>query len=461
MDIKEITNAERNASSIISDLKKKTIAVPAWSWLRKQYEPKEHPVMNKKTYRDKFNKKTGDWEHVTRITLGLQKLAVKRMTELMFAIPVKRVYSPKNDNEKKVAEIMESILMKNRIDSVNNERGRFLFASCENITLWYSQEKETDYAGEKSKLRLRCKNFSPMNGDELYPLFDEYDDLVALSVQYTRMESQKTVTYFETYTDSEHIRWRIDGSTTAEECREKIELGKITGVYIHRPEPIWEDQSENVYEAEWTLSRNGNYIRKNARPTWVVYSDEKIEHGKEKSSDNSGRNVLQYGSKDKAGYVTWQQAIESIKFHVEEIRREFFMELQLPDMSMENMKATPMSGEARKMMFIDAQLKVMDERGIWIEAFDREINIIRSFMKKMYSNLSAAIDSLAVEIVITPYQISDEAERISNLTNATGGKAIMSQKTAVANLGYVDDIDAELEQIAKESTVTLFDEPTE
>lgn len=169
---------------------------------------------------------------------------------------------------------------------------------------------------------------------------------------------------------------------------------------------------------------------------------------------------MQYGQNDKAEYKTWQQAIDSIKFHIDEIKRNFFMQLQLPDMSMENMKATPMSGEARKMMFIDAQLKVTDESGIWIEFFDREINVVRAFMKKMYPNLSAAIDNLQVDVVITPYQIRDEAERITNLTNATNGKAIMSQRTAVANLGYVDDIDEELKQIAKESAVNVFDEPT-
>lgn len=461
MDIKEITQQGRDVKSVISDLKRKSVSVPAWSKLYKEYDPKEHPVMKDKGYRDKFNKKTGQVEKVTRRTLSLQKLAVKRMTVLMFAIPVRRVYAPQTDDEKKVAEIMEAIFKKNRINSVNNERGRFLFASCECVTLWYSQEKDCVYAGEKSKLRLRCKNFSPMNGDALYPLFDEYDDLIALSIEYTRTENNKTVTYFDTYTDDEHIRWRTNGGHTEEEVRESIDLGKITGLYIYRPEPIWEDQSPNVYEAEWTLSRNGNYIRKNARPNWVVFSDNKIAHGKEKTSDNEGRNVIQYGKNDKAGYVTWQQALDSIKYHVDEIKRDFFMELQLPDMSMENMKATPMSGEARKMMFIDAQLKVTDESGIWLEFFDREINVIRAFMKKMYPQYATAIDSLSVEVEITAYQISDEEERIGNFTNATGGKAIMSQRTAVANLGYVDDVDAELEQIAKESTVSLFNEPTE
>lgn len=458
MDIKEITSPERDARSIISDLKYKTVVVKPWANLRKEYEPKEHPVMTDKTYKDKVTKK--GIERVTRLTLGLQKLAVKRMTELMFAIPVQRVYNPENEQEKTVAKIMEAIFQKNRIDSLNIERGKSLFASCETITLWYSQEQPTVYAGQKSPLKLRCKNYSPMNGDSLYPLFDEYDDMIALSIEYTRKEGNKTITYFDTYTADEHIRWRTGDGATVEELREAVELEKITGVYIHRDEPIWEDQSPNVYEGEWTLSRNGNYIRKNARPNWVVFSDNKVKYGNEQTNDNAGRNVLQYGQNDKAEYKTWQQAIDSIKFHIDEIKRNFFMQLQLPDMSMENMKATPMSGEARKMMFIDAQLKVTDESGIWIEFFDREINVVRAFMKKMYPNLSAAIDSLQVYVVITPYQIRDEAERITNLTNATNGKAIMSQRTAVANLGYVDDVDKELEQIAKESAVNVFDEPT-
>lgn len=458
MDIKEITSPERDARSIISDLKYKTVVVKPWANLRKEYEPKEHPVMTDKNYRDKVTKK--GIEKVTRLTLGLQKLAVKRMTELMFAIPVQRVYNPVNEQEKTVAKIMEAIFLKNRVNSLNIERGKSLFASCETITLWYSQEQPTVYAGLKSPLKLRCKNYSPMNGDSLYPLFDEYDDMIALSIEYTRKEGNRTITYFDTYTADEHIRWRTENGGVVEELRESVELGKITGIYIHRDEPIWEDQSPNVYEGEWTLSRNGNYIRKNARPNWVVFSDKKVNHGNEPTNDNAGRNVLQYGQNDKAEYKTWQQAIDSIKFHIDEIKRNFFMELQLPDMSMENMKATPMSGEARKMMFIDAQLKVTDESGIWIEFFDREINVVRAFMKKMYPSLSAAIDSLQVDVVITPYQIRDEAERITNLTNATNGKAIMSQRTAVANLGYVDDIDEELAQIAKESTVSLFEEPT-
>lgn len=460
MYIREIVSPQRDARSVISDLKRKSVGVPAWSELEKEYEPRLHPVRTDKGYRDKVTKK--GIERVSRITLGLQKLAVKRMTELMFAIPVQRVYKPKDEAEKSAAAIMEAVFAKNRIDSVNVDRGRGLFAACECVTLWYSQEQPTTYAGEPSPLKLRCRNYSPMEGDALYPLFDEYDDLSALSIEYRRTEDGRSVTYFDTYTAFEHIRWRTSqGGSPEEELREEIGLGKIPGVYIRRTEPIWEDTSGNVYEAEWTLSRNGNYIRKNARPNWVVFSDNKVKYGAEAAAgDNEGRNVLQYGAGDKAEYKTWTQAIDSIKFHVEEIKRNFFTQLQLPDMSMDNMKAAPMSGEARKMMFIDAQMKAVDESGAWLEFFDREVNVVRAFLKEMYPKLAGAFGSLAVEVVITPYQIRDEAEKISNLTNATGGKAIMSQRTAVANLGYADDVDEELGLIAGESESGVFEEPT-
>lgn len=460
MDIKEIINSERRAKDIIKDLKNKTVVVPSWSELEKQYNKKKHPVFTDKTYKDKAVTGKGI-ERVTRIAFGWQKLAVKRMTELIFGIPVRRVYRCENDDEKRVSEIMEAVFNKNRTDSLNIERGRKLFASCEVTTIWYTQEAETYYAGEKSELKLRCKNFSPMDGETIYPLFDEFDDMIALSVEYVRQEDDNKVTYFDTYTSNEHIRWRTEDGNTTEELRESYDLGKINGVYINREEPIWEDESDNVYEAEWTLSRNGNYIRKNARPNWVIFSDEKnLRVGGESNSDNEGRNVLRYGKDDKAGYVSWEQAIDSVKFHISELKRAFFTQLQLPDMSMEEMKATPMSGEARKMVFIDSQLKVIDETGLWLEFFDREINVVRAFMKKMFPKLSKAIDSIAVEIQITPYQIRDEAERITNLTNATGGKAIMSQKTAISNLGYVEDVDEEMKRISDESSFNLMEEPT-
>lgn len=462
--LQEIFEAGRDANQILADLKKKTIVVPGWSKLEKEYDPRKHPVMTDLSYNSKEGTKGKD-KKVTRVILPWQKLAVRRMGSLAFGIPVKRVYKPADDSQKTAAAVIESIYKRNHINSVNLERSRFMYASCEVVTIWYTQEIEggTVYAGEESKYKLRCKNYSPMKGDALYPLFDEYDDMIALSVEYVRMEDGTRVTYFETYTADHHYRWRMEGSKAVPDMDpEPIKIGKINGVYGFRPLPVWEEQSENVYEAEWTYSYNGNYVRKNSRPNWVVFCDpqDKVRVGQEKDDPRLGRNVLKYPANAKAEYKTWDQSIESIKFHTSELKANFFMGLQLPDMSMENMKTTPMSGEARKMMFIDAQMKVLDEAGIWIEYFDREMSVVKAFAEKMFPKLAEAIRSLEVENIITPFTIREEGERITNYTNATGGKPVMSQRTAVARLGMVDDVDEEMKQIEDEEKLDLFDEPS-
>ena len=98
MTFEEIINNASSPSEIVVALQEKNINLPQWhgkDGLRTEYEPKEHPVMNKAIYPDIV--KDGDVERVTRVTFDLQRLAVKRMTELCCGIPVKRIYKPEND----------------------------------------------------------------------------------------------------------------------------------------------------------------------------------------------------------------------------------------------------------------------------------------------------------------------------------------------------------------------------
>ena len=129
------------------------------------------------------------------------------MSELCNGIPVKRVYKPENDRQKEIATYIEKIFERNRINSMNNERCTMLFAGCEVMTLWYGVEDRNNQYGFSSPLKFRCRNFSPMQGDELYPLFDEYGDMIAMSVGYSRKVADETVNYFDTYTATHHFKW--------------------------------------------------------------------------------------------------------------------------------------------------------------------------------------------------------------------------------------------------------------
>ena len=461
MTIEEILNSGGTAAQIIAALKEKTISVPLWRGrfgLVQEFDPTKHPVMNKSKYPDIVTDE--GIEYVTRVTCDLQRLAVKRMTELVTGIPVKRVYSPENDRQKEIAGFLEKILTKNRIDSVNIERCNMLFGGCEVVTLWYAVEQKNTLYGFDSALKIRCRNFSPMLGDDLYPLFDEYGDMIAMSIGYTRKNGRKLVQYFDTYTATKHIKWSTVNGDWEEVENENITLGKIPVSYVWRPTPIWEDTSKTVYEIEWSLSRNGNYLRENSKPLFVVFADDMISYGDEKSPNKEFRSVMQYPKGSTAQYITWAQAVENLKFYVDTLRNLFFTQLQLPDWSYEKMSQQALSGESRKQMFIDAQLKVKDESGRLIEFFDREINVVKAFLKvALGESYAADIDALNVEVQITPFTITDEADTITNLTTANGGKPLISHRESIEMYGHSTDVDKTMQEIAEEDMHDAF-EPT-
>lgn len=460
MTIEEILNStELTAAEKIAALREKTIKVPVWTGrygLVHQFDPTKHPVMNKQKYPEIVS--DDGIEYVTRVTCDLQRLATKRMTELCCGIPVKRVYKPENDTQKMIASYIEVIFDRNRINSVNIERLNMLFAGCEVLTLWYAIESNNNIYGFDSPLKFRCRNFSPMLGDDLYPLFDEYGDMVAMSVGYTRKIGKKNVQYFDTYTSGKHIKYSDAGGEWAEVENEDITgVGKIPCIYMYRPTPIWEDTSKTVYEIEWALSRNGNYLRKNSKPIFVVLADEVIQFGDEKPENKEFKAVMQYPKGSTAQYVTWQQAIENLKFYVNELRSLFFTQLQLPDWSYEKMSQQALSGESRKQLFIDAQMKVNDESGRLLEGFDREINVVKAFLKTaLPERYHSDIDALKVETKITPFSITDTKETVDMLMTANGGEPIMSQRESIEEFGHSDDVDKTLEEIAQQGVEDAF-----
>lgn len=459
MTIQEILQSGGTAAQIIAALREKTISVPMWDGrygLKCEYNPRKHPVMNKAIYPDIITE--DGIEKVTRITLDLQRLATKRMSELVCGIPVKRVYKPENDRQKEVAAFIENIYDRNRIDSVNTERCNMLFAGCEVLTLWYAVENHTNIYGKPSPLKLRCRNFTPMFGDDLYPLFDEYGDMIAMSVGYTRKVGKKLIQYFDTYTSEKHIKWSMESGDWVEVENEDITLGKIPAIYAWRPTPIWEDTSNIVYEMEWSLSRNGNYIRENSRPILAYFTDEVIAYGDEPNANKAARSIIQLPKGSTAQYVTWQQATDSLKYQIDTLRSLYFTLLQLPDWSYEKMSQQALSGESRKQMFIDAQLKVKDESGRLIEFFDREMNVVKAFAKIMLgSAYEADIDALKVDMKITPFAITDEKDEITNLMTANGGEPIMSQRESIERFGHSDDVDKTLAEIAEQKKADVFE----
>jgi len=447
MDLKEIFELE-SEELIIAELCEKSLSVPLWSNLIKQYDSKLHDVCLPSKRPNKKRKNKPD-EEVSRIHLSLEKLVVKRMTEFMFALPVKRLYTSfdKDDKDfKEIVKAMEAIYKRTRIDRENLLRSREFFASCEICTLWYTVEKKNKNYGFDSELKLRCKTYSPMKGYELYPLFDEYDDMIAMSIAYEKTNGDNVDSYYETWTDERHYSWKNKERIKDEENP----LGKIPYIYSNREEPIWEGVEHIVKEIEWTLSRNSDVIAYNSAPVLQVVGE--IKGAEDKGEANRIYRIENGGS---VSYVSWAQSIEAIKFQIDTLLRLFWIILQLPDISLENIKGLgAISGEARKTLLTDAHLKVGDEKGSFIEFFERETSIVKEYLKLMNPKWKDKIDEIDVEHVITPFIQNDEAAEIEKLLKANGGQALLSHLESIKALGWSSDADETLKEIRTDDSLT-------
>ena len=442
-----ITNT--NVTEAIAYLREKSIDLPTWDHLIKLYDPKLHAIVTDTVNRKDKIRNDGSKEEASRIYIGLEKLLTKRMTEFMFAIPVKRIYHNIDGNEtrQQIAKAIEAIYKYARIDSENIKRGNAYFAACEIFTIWYVVEKPNTLYGFKSKYKLKCKTYSPMDGVKLYPLLDELDDMLAMSFEYKKKVKDEEITYFETYTADRHYKWRQQGrGWETVGTVEEINLMKIPGVYAFRPVPIYHGLSRIRKELEYTLSRNSDVIAYNAAPVIKVSGALKGDEDKGES-----RRIFRVENGGDVSYVSWSQSIEALKYHVETLLKLYWMQSQMPDVSFDNMKSVGNIGyDARQMLLTDAHLKVGDESGAWMEFFEREASVIKEFVKKMNTSWANEVDNIEIEHIITPFIQQDEDATADRLLKLNGGKPVMSQLESIQQAGYSNDAQATMEQIQRE-----------
>lgn len=456
MDISEILLLD-TIQAKVSALKEKSVCVPEWDTLLIDYEPTKHEILEDKITRVDKVRKDNTVEPASRISIGLEKLLTKRVNEFTFAIPVRRVYTNTEDNDtrQQIARALELIFKYARIDSENIRRGLAYYACCEILTIWYTVDKEHTLYGFPCKKKLKCQTFSPMDGTKLYPLFDEQGDLVAVSVEYFRKVEKTEMQFFETYTAEKHFKWANDTANggwkeLTVEGGEDIEIQKIPAIYNYRPTPVYHGLTGLRKEIEYALSRNSDVIAYNSAPVLKVAGG---IQGEERKGEE--RRIVRVTNGGDVSYVSWQQSIDAMKYHVETLLKLFFMQAQVPDISFENMKGLGDIGyDARMTLLMDAHLKIGDESGNWLEFLDREVNVVKAFLKSINVKWASEIDSVDVENVITPFVQNDRKGLIETLTAANGGKAVMSQLDSIRELGESKDPEATLKQIQEEDNAS-------
>ena len=166
---------------------------------------------------------------------------------------------------------------------------------------------------------------------------------------------------------------------------------------------------------------------------------------------NEDQRMFRMNSGGDVGYVSWNQAIEALKYNVQESKELFWSLTQMPDISFSNMSRLGNIGyDARETLLTDAHLKVGDESGDWIEFFEREDSVIKSFLKMMNTAWENEIDEVEVEHIITPFIQRNETAEITKRMAANGGKPIESHLESIKRYGQSNDPQETLDMIRKE-----------
>lgn len=463
MEIKEILSSTNSIDYKINALRKRTVHVPLWSTLLELYEPSNHEVINDTlSLKDKDN-----GEKSARISIGLEKLLTNRVNQFTFAIPVKREYNtPSNETQSAIITAIENIYENAHIDNINFKRGLAYYAACEMFTIWYTIKRENTLYGFQCKYKLKCKVFSPMDGVRMYPIIDEYDDMIAMSFEYEKkLSDTQTIVFFETFTADRHYVWKKESQgnvweeTTAQvmddgtiESGEEIIINKIPGVYLSRPYPVYAGLGNIRHELEYNLSRNSNVIAYNAAP--IVKVEGGIEGSEKKGESNRIWRVERGGD---ISYVSWNQSQEAVNNQTNTLLKLYWMLSQMPDISFDNMKGLGNIGyDARQTMLTDARLKINEEAGAWKECFEREFNVIKAFLKQMNLSWSEEIDNITCKHTITPYVPQDENNDITIRMKANGGMPVESQLESIVKLGKSKDPKGTIEQIRKEQAANAL-----
>lgn len=451
MTIEEIIALEIEEQ--IKELKSSRLYVmPDMKSIEKSLDVKKHDVFDKSLRPDKLIKLddgSSTKEPVARVGLAMQKLIVKRAVSFMFGNPIEYVNKGKSE---KAFEAIKDVYKKVKINSFNRKIARDLFSCTEVAELWYPVPV-TDPKSEE-KFKLKVKKLSPLTGDQLYPYFDEYGDMVAFSREYAVDEER----YFEVYTNAAIIKYNITKEPKVVDGFPIVnEIGKIPIVFAKQEETAYEDVNDLISRLEKIMSNFADTNDYHSAPKIFVKGTIK---GFSKKGESGA--IIEGDSNTDVKYLSWNNAPESVKLEIQTLKEMIYTLSQTPDISFDSIKGlggNVASGKALRFMFLDAHLKVMDNMEVFEEYLERRNSVIKSFLEKFNTSLKAELDTLEIENEVTPFMVDDYEDKLEFIMTATGNKAVLSQKTGIKMSGLVDNIEEEYKNLQSEESVSVF-EPT-
>lgn len=431
--------------------------------IEKQLDPDQHSVFDLTVRPDKTVKKVDgknadgseriveSTQAVNRIAIPFQELIVNRAIGFVLGFPVTLKADADEGGETDLRWMVQKVWDDNKLAYKDRELARALFSETEVAELWYFTTDEEYWEKDGIKLRPKIKLLKPSEGNNLIPKFNEYGDLVMFSREYTQLRAIEgedvEIEILEVWTTEKHVVLEKGEDGIEIVVNEANLLKKIPVIYYSQDYPEWYKVQVLIDRLETLLSNFGDTNDYFGSP--MVFVEGKVTGFASKGEQGK---VLQGEKGSTAQYLSWDSAPEAIKLEIETLIELIHTCTQTPNISFSQMKGLGnLSGVALKLMFMDAHMKVENKIEVLGEMFQRRINLLKRMCILADVSLESFARGLDIEPVFKPYMPRNDKEDMETLTIGTGGRAVLSQRTAMANNTFVADVDREIEFLDEES----------
>jgi SPP1 family phage portal protein len=302
-----------------------------------------------------------------------------------------------------------------------------------------------------------CTLLSPKEG-ALIPIWGAFDKMDAFMWETNVTEDSKEVTYYYIY-DQTSVRILKNDGDDIIEVNGQGELhgyDRMPIVYIEEEDVEWEDVKPLIDRYENRLSRFADTNDYFSSPFFKAKG--KMGEAKPEKDDTGTVYELDIWETDSGkiiesdlDVVSWDAAPEATKMEMEILKGLIFDNSFTPDVAFDNIKGLGnISGVAIKLMFMASIMKRDFAKIVYEVAVKRVINLVLSGMRALAAEGAGALSEATFYVQFNDPMPDHIVEAVQVLTEATVGRAVISQKTALEHNPLVSDVDSELAQIQAE-----------
>lgn len=413
-----------------------------------QWNIANHDIMSKPNKKIVKGEMVSSWN----LPIAYQRKIVAMAVAFLYGDPIKLKQQSEGTDE--AFALLQQLRAEMRMDAKDQECATIKMSETECAKLFVEYRDSGADPTDTTKFNsVKCILLARSKGDILHTSFDSYGVLRAVGREYKTTVNNKQIEHFDVYTaDFNYFCEKTNGNWNVDQ---KVNLiGKIPIVLRQQDESESHIVEHLIKRREYLTSARADVNTRSGDPILILEGGTPLSLPAPETT--SKVIILEKGAK--ASYLVPAMSVDMVKDEKEDLKELIHYITDTPDLSMDKMTSMGLtSGKAIEMAFFGPVLKAKSKHGYEAEMIDRENEILKAFMYKVIdTKLENQVKNLKVTVQFGNPLPDNVDDFITTLNLAVGGKAIMSQKTAVELNPLVKDADAENELLKEEDISSII-----